>query len=308
MTQTVFKSKYPILEAAMNRGSTLPLALAVYEAGGYPSICGWTYEKDWALMRSVVDSFVEKTGSNNLHLMFELEEIALDPQPVMQMIYDYQIKTVELLYGQRNKTFKELNFLYETINRPLAEKGVNLFRRCNNLQQPDWMQKQYLTGYCIKGHESAGVIGQWSVKDLVIEQKKITPDAKIIPYGGVGTADHVKEYLDIGVEIIAVGTLLAFSKESTVKEETKKKVIESKSSNVSTHLYNGNVQIKRNVLEFEEYTGVDRYINDSNRTASLLEGLYGSTNQGHIYIGKSIDYVKEILPAKTIIENLCSKV
>ncbi len=307
MSQRIFNSKFPILEAAMNRGSTLPLALAVHAAGGYPSFCGWTYEKNWNLMRSVVGEFIEKSGSNNVHLMFELEEISLDPTPVMQMIYDYKISTVELLYGQRNKTFQELTFLYETINRPLAEKGVNLFRRCNVPQQLDWMKRQYLTGYCIKGHESAGVTGQWAVKDLVLEQKKLTPDAKLIPYGGVGTSDHVKEYIDIGVEIIAVGTLLAFSKESTVKEETKQKVLMSNFSNVTTDENNLNVKVKRNVLEFEKYTGPDT-VNDSNRTASLLEGLYGGTNQGHIYIGKSIDHVVKILPVKEIIENLCSKI
>ena len=42
MMQQVFQSQYPILEACMNRGSTVELAVAVHSAGGYPSLCSWT--------------------------------------------------------------------------------------------------------------------------------------------------------------------------------------------------------------------------------------------------------------------------
>lgn len=40
----IFNSKYPILEACMNRGSTIELALAVHDAGAYPSLCSWSYD------------------------------------------------------------------------------------------------------------------------------------------------------------------------------------------------------------------------------------------------------------------------
>ena len=60
----------------MNKGSTLPLALAVHCAGGYPSLCSWTYNRHFSAMQADLDQFVTETGSNCIHLSFELDELS----------------------------------------------------------------------------------------------------------------------------------------------------------------------------------------------------------------------------------------
>ena len=109
----IFKSKYPILEACMNKGSTLQLALALDKVGVYPSLCSWTYNKDFDLMQKELDMYVNKTGNNKIHLSFDLNELP-NPDICHKIIDSYKLPTVEIIFvdyvGQKteNIDFKKL--------------------------------------------------------------------------------------------------------------------------------------------------------------------------------------------------------
>lgn len=314
--QKIFNSKFPILEACMNKGSTLPLAIAVHNAGGYPSLCSWTYNKHFSAMQQDLDKFVAITGSNKIHLSFELDELP-NPAVCHNIIKSHNIPTMEIIYGYSESPRPKEEFLPDTEKQlqellgPLHDMGVKIFRRIYQPMDEETRQRHHIDGFCIKGLEAAGFGSFIPVKDLFLKQQELTPTAYLIPYGGIGTAKQVKDYLDLGAEIVAVGTLLAMSLESPIKTETKLAAICAKKEDITQVTHNFNMENntvanrKHNALKFEPYTGKD----DANGTAGLVHGIWKkNSNVGHVYLGHGIDHVNEILPCEQIISNLVSNI
>ena len=308
MTQQVFKSQYPILEACMNKGSTLPLALAVHRAGGYPSLCSWTYNRHFSAMQADLDQFVAETGSNCIHLSFELDELS-ELSVCYNIVKSHGVPTIEIIYGQTNapgvdnSTFIDMDRAVAELLKPLHDMGTKIFRRIYEPVDQETMKQHYLDGFCIKGLEAAGFSGFEPVHDLFLKQKELTPDAMLIPYGGIGTAAQVREYLDLGAEMVGIGTVLALSEESTIKHETKLAVIAARKDDLKQvrHVYPDGKERKQNMLQFEPYQGRD----DANGTAGLVQGIWKKNSKvGHIYVGHSVDHIDSILPCNQIIKNL----
>jgi NAD(P)H-dependent flavin oxidoreductase YrpB (nitropropane dioxygenase family) len=307
MTQQIFQSRYPILEACMNRGSTVELAVAVHAAGGYPSLCSWTYNQHSQAMQQDLDRFVKLTNSNRIHLSFELNEF--DNQVVHDIVRSHRIPTIEIIYGKTN-TFRptdsesELEVALLRLLGPLKEQGTRIFKRVYETVDPDTMDRHLLDGFCIKGAESAGFSSYTPVRETFLKQRELTPDAMLIPYGGIGTAGQVQDYIELGAEMIAVGTVLALSAESTMATETKLAAIQKQSQDLvqSTHDFGG-VERKQSTLKFGNYSGPD----DANGTVGLVRGLNGKKNS-HVYLGHGIDHVDEILSCQEIIQRLVEKI
>jgi NAD(P)H-dependent flavin oxidoreductase YrpB (nitropropane dioxygenase family) len=305
MSQKTFQSTYPLLEACMNKGSTVELAIAVHQAGGYPSLCSWTYNGKPELMQRDLDQFVKATGSNRIHLSFELHEYT--DKEVYNIVKSHMIPTIEIIYGDKNtfrltSTEQELTDDIVSLLKPIKALGTQVFKRIYDNVSQAMMDQHLIDGFCIKGSESAGFTGYVSVRELFLQQKAMTPDAMLIPYGGVGTAEQVKEYIDLGAETVAVGTVLALSAESPLSTETKLAAIKKQSKDLIqfSHVV-GNVERKQNALQFEPYQGPD----DANGTIGLLRGMRGKSD-GHVYLGQGIDHVQEIQSCKQIIQRLAS--
>ena len=309
--QTVFQSKFPILEACMNKGSTVELAVAVHRAGGYPSLCSWTYNGRLNLMQRDLDEFVKQTNSNQIHVSFELNEL-VKPEVCHDIIKSHNVPTVEIIYGYTDTTREYDEFSLETEEivrtslRMLHELGVKIFKRSYSPVDAETMKRHFLDGFCVKGNDAAGFTSTIPTRDLFLQQRALTPDAMVIPYGGVGTAEQVKDYIDLGAEMIAVGTLLAMSAESPIKTETKLAAINATKEDLKSrpHTFpvgNDKVERKQNMLQFGPYQGRD----DANGTLGLVKGLYDKKHQlGHAYLGHSVDQVTSILPCSEIIQNL----
>lgn len=343
MKQKIFNSKYPILEACMNRGSTVELAVAVHNAGAYPSLCSWTYseptltiaERLQALKNDVI-SFMTITKSTNIHISFELEEFYNYDQPdefdwdyfrkniriCHDIVREFAIPTVEIIHGNSNSprpghfTDTDISNCLIELTQPLHTMGTKIFNRSYDPVPEETRKKYFFDGFCVKGTDSSGFGGTtYSVKELFLLQKQSTPDACVIPYGGIGTSSQVKEYFDLGADIVGIGSLFAFSKDSTVNNSTKNLVISSNKDKLQKfeHVFvvdNKMVRRKQSMLALKnKQTGHD----DFNHTQSLTSGLYGqsSTNQntrirntGHIYIGNAIDHINELLSVRQIVQNL----
>ena len=291
----------------MNRGSTVELAVAVHRAGGYPSLCSWTYNQRNQAMQQDLDRFVKLTNSNCIHLSFELNEF--DNQVVHDFVRSHSIPTVEIIYGNTN-TFRptdsesELEVTLLQLLGPLKEQGTHIFKRVYEAVDQDTMDRHLLDGFCIKGLESAGFSSYTPVRETFLKQRELTPGAMLIPYGGIGTADQVQDYVELGAEMIAVGTMLALSTESTMATETKLAAIQKRSQDLVqlTHDFGG-VKRKQSALKFGNYAGPD----DANGTIGLVRGLNGKKDS-HVYLGHGIDHVNEILSCQQIIQNLVEKI
>ena len=301
----IFQSQYPILEACMNKGSTLDLAVAVYQAGGYPSLCSWTYNGKHELMQRDLDQFVKITGSNKIHLSFELEEY---PSAVVyDIVSSHNIPTIEIIYGDKN-TFRptgseeELTEDVIKLLQPIKALGTKVFKRIYDNVDQATMDRHLLDGFCIKGAESAGFSSTTPIKESFLRQREFTPTAMLIPYGGIGTAEQVREYMELGAEMVAVGTVLALSIESPMSTETKLAAIKAQSKDLIQFSHTvANVERKQSALQFKPYEGPD----DANGTMGLIRGLRGKET-GHVYFGKGIDHVTELRSCQEIISDLSS--
>ena len=291
----------------MNRGSTVELAVAVYAAGGYPSLCSWTYNGHSQAMQQDLDRFVKLTNSNRIHLSFELNEF--DNQVVHNIVRSHRIPTIEIIYGKTN-TFRptdsesQLEVALLRLLGPLKEQGTQIFKRVYETVDQGTMDRHLLDGFCIKGAESAGFSSYTPIRETFLKQRELTPSAMLIPYGGIGTANQVQDYIELGAEMIAVGTVLALSAESTMATETKLAAIQKQSQDLvqSTRDFGG-VERKQSTLKFGNYAGPD----DANGTIGLVRGLNGKKDS-HVYLGRGIDHVDKILSCEQIIQNLVEKI
>lgn len=310
MPQQIFKSQYPILEACMNRGSTLPLALAVHMAGGYPSLCSWTYGKDLSKMQADLNKFVAITKSNKIQLSFDITPWS-DPTVCHKIVKSHNVPTIEIIYSgtilSESKTVHITDEQIIAFIKPLHDMGVKIFKRIYEPHTQESMDKHFIDGFCIKGEESAGLNSLGSVKDNFIKQKELTPSAYLIPYGGVGTAQQVKEYIDLGCEMVGVGTLLALSKESSIKQQTKLAAVVAKKEDM-VHFERKYITEDSKILVRRQTAlqfGPRLESDDHNGTQGLIAGVWEKdTDKGHVYLGHAVDNVTEILTCKKIIQNL----
>lgn len=293
----------------MNKGSSVELAVAVHAAGAYPSLCSWTYNRRPGAMRRDIEKFIDLTGSCHLHLSFELYE--LDDHDIQGMVADYNIPTIEIIYGQANtfnctKSIVQLEADLLSLLDPIKARGTRVFRRIYETMSADLAQRHMLDGFCIKGLESAGFGSFTPVRDLFLQQQRLTPHMILIPYGGVGTAEQVKDYINLGAEMVAVGTLFALSQESTVKLQAKLAAIETSSKDLTEFAHsfqtdNGIVSRKQTALQFRPYQGPD----DANGTMGLVQGIWKKhSDTGHVYLGHAVDHVTTLRTCHEIVADL----
>lgn len=306
MYNKFFNSKYPIIAAAMNGGSDLNLAIACHEAGIFPNLVLQYHlgknRIDYDLINESLKKFVKNTGG--AELIFTIDSRQMLDLKLMKILKFYQVSHLEFfpkveidqnpdrgeeIFGQKYDKAVSTMIKYLSPMKILKRTKTPCIHK-------------HSFAYCLKGSESAGFNGKYTTMDLFLEQKKLTPDAVLIPYGGIGTPEHVVDYISKGATAVAVGTLLAASKESPLSIETKTAMINYNSSDIIQFSETGQNALvlgnKEEVLKDNEHW---------NRLDSLKKGLYGDGKSGHIYAGKTIDYVNEIKSVKEIVQYLTSK-
>lgn len=323
MNSKFFTSKYPIVEASMYGGSDLPLAIACWDAGIFPSIYVHSMIKDDTYTDKVNDTlkeFIATTGSGNI--VFGIEFDDLFNTSLVKVLKSHKVSHLEVLpilrgntrdnseaewleknYGRRNVMDAVMKILApikimrrKTMFTSSSDNYWNPFGQYAKNNPMDY-------AYCVKGSDSAGWTGESTTAEMFATQKHLTPDAIVIPYGGVGTPEQVASYINNGATAVAVGTLLAASKESTLSVETKLAMISSKKDSITKLGDTGQNSL---ILGNKESVIQDRETSGWNRSKSLNIGLRGDGKSGHIYVGSAIDHITEIKSVKEIVEYLVS--
>lgn len=297
-----FESKYPIIEAPMNGGSDLNLALAVAEAGAFPSYWSWAEQHNDDLFE-VLSEFIKCTGTSNI-ILGGLDRSRLRDPILLKMIQDLKISHVEFLAEAEGGKISDINDVYadslSMAGLKFLKRTTKILTRLNFPNSSEILTNQF-DGFCLKGKESAGKTGKLSVSDLYDQQRALTPLKILVPYGGVGTPEQVKNYIDCGADAVGVGTLFAACKESPLSPGAKQKILESSSSNIS-YLTDSNrnalILSSGNLLQDEQ---------DLNRQASLEQGLRGDGTQGLLYAGTAVDHVTCLRTVKETVDYLVSK-
>jgi len=311
--QKYFNSRYPIVEAAMNQVSDLPLALACWEAGITPSLVVSEFvqfevtEKNYDRVNTLLKEFRHAAGSSDLVFSIGVEHFF--DRTLMRILKDHQVSHLEV-YAINNprdtlndweRIKIKLGNNYTTVMNGML-KYVSPMRVMYRRRNPEISLFDF--AYCLKGSDSAGSSGDnYTTWELFQAQKKLTPSAVLIPYGGVGTAEQVRDYVNLGAAAVGVGTLFAASHESNLSPAAKQSMILAQST---TRL----PDTKQNALILGD---LDTVVNDKiadgdwNRERSLTTGIQGDGTVGHIYAGAGVKHITKIQSVKEIVEYLTSE-
>jgi NAD(P)H-dependent flavin oxidoreductase YrpB (nitropropane dioxygenase family) len=290
----MFDCKYPIIAAPMNQVSELNLAIAVHNAGGFPSISGYCYETPNHLITDLED-FVKITGSSNLILA--IDEHWLLNANIVSTVRRLNISHLFKYFNENPKFSLESKLSWrEPIDKLLNTLDCKIIKQLSNFSEIEDLD----TIYFIKGSEGAGRPGVATTKELFEYYRQTAPDAKLVPVGGIGTANQVKHYIDNGAVAVSVGTLLAASAESCLTKEVKLAIVSAKKEDVVPF----DNCLKQNSLIFKKVNGND----NMNNTGSLKVGIKSNANVGHVFLGRGVDNITAIESTEYIIKNLVANI
>jgi hypothetical protein len=276
----------------MNQVSNVDLAIAIHNAGAFPSIIIHTFIKDNKfnsdLYKSELQRFQNKTNSTNLLLSIGFKLLLHDT--ITEPFFKLGFKHIELFHYFSNET--EWSSILERC-KYLEDKydAKIMFKISTNEMESD----SYYSTIILKGEEAAGRSSNTPkpIKEKFLEYRNMFPNTNIVPCGGIYNYEQVKFYMDNGALAIGIGSLFAASEESSLSIESKKKIINSSKSDITL---GGQLNFKglfSTILEDD----------DLNLTKSLHAGV-NNPDEGCIYMGDAIDHITEILPVKVIIDRL----
>lgn len=291
-----FGCDYPIIAAPMNRVSDAKLAIACHHAGIFPSLSlySWQNRHSIDINEHIVDreikTFQDATGSSKI--LISLASIDLFKDSVIKLLLDNDIKFLEFIASDYPSKF--IVDRSKTIKQQMKEiHGVD-FKIITKRLNSQNINPNAVDAIMYKSGEGAGR-GENSI-DINVELENFKtqyPTLPIIMSGGIGCSDDIKKYMALGCIAVCIGTLLAASEESSISYETKLKMIEATTIDISrTKVSNQSAIIFSNLPD-----------DDMNNTNSLIKGI-SNPSQGLIFAGKGINHIKSIKPVKDIVQDL----
>ena len=290
-----FDSQWPIVEAAMNQGSSLELAIAVHRAGGFPSL--WMDWTNFAQCQDILKKFIDVVGKASV--MIPLSRHNLCQPDIIEFISDMKVSHCEVFPSDNQG---KVDDIYQWLDNPRVPSAVRFLKRTSRvlLRIYDIIpadRYSWFDGFTIKGRESAGKTGHWSVPELFMAQMSRYPGSNLVPMGGVGHPDQVKWYMDRGAVGVGVGTVLAVSQESPLTNEVKQKIISMQKPQLLQ-------DTRQNCVMFENLPPIQEQ--DWNRSQSLQQGICGDGSRGHVYVGEGLVHVDQVRTVKEIMQLLVS--
>lgn len=264
--------KNKIIASPMNPLSTVEFAHACSKAGFWPSLTLFAYN-NLIDMQKAIDDSPEGTIISASHDLFSISF--------------KNLKIVEFI----SSPGCDID-LCKSIMKRLKDNNIEIIYKCVRLST----QGKHLIPYadCIelKTPDGAGFTND----DMPIdEQIDIVTNEFKKPYiigGGISTYKHVKNWFDRGAYAVYVGTIISASQESIMSKNAKLLLTKAKSKHLSKFKTHQQGII---ISEIKE--------DDFNHSMSSKIGIKTGT-KGHIYSGKGIDDINEILPLSEIYANL----
>ena len=279
----LFNSKYPIVAVAMNKVSDLNLAIATHNAGAVPSISAFNYS-DIRELQSDIQTF--NTKCPNAELIISINSNKIQELSVYNILIEEKVSHVEIILDHPSK-----GFLVNHLNK-LRDAGIKLILKGGN---PEYVRQ--VDGLVIKSSNGAGRVSDTrGLKFAINQAKELYPGIEFIGVGGIGNKNDIDNTLALGADYVGIGTLFAATKESCLSTEAKNKLVYNNSENLSQLRTTRGPQ---NALVFSKYRGHDT----GNNSLSLEAGIRTGT-QGHVFAGKGIDSITEIVSVDTLIKSL----
>lgn len=314
---SLFNTSYPIYCAAMNKVSDAKLASAVWEAGCMPSLTAFNYIIDdtqpsvashnrkihYNLMQHDIDTFYTLSPLGKFVLSVDSQTINNDE--FFEIVVKNKINFLEIIVPVlkikntklTEDTIKTLTALqhnlkrYKDLNVKIILKGLTRF-------VPLEIESHFpnlFDGFILKGPDSAGTVANKLYNRTLLEDQMSVlqqhPNCCLITTGGISNGKEAKLYLDNGASYVGLGTIFAFSAESSISNDSKLAAIGKQIERFEDTNQNAIIFSTENINEF-----------DNNHTASLEFGV--KSVKGHLFAGRGITNITSIKTVKEIVEEI----
>ncbi|WP_461570638.1 enoyl-[acyl-carrier-protein] reductase FabK [Thermincola ferriacetica] len=286
--------EYPILQGGMAWVSTAELAAAVSEAGGLGIIGAGHAPAEW--VRDEIRKARERTNKP-----FGVNVMLMSPhvEEVMQVVLQEKVPVITTGAGSPGKYIPALK-----------ENGTRVIPVIPSVALAKRMEKAGADAVVAEGMESGGHIGELTTMAMV-PQIVDAVDIPVIAAGGIADGRGLVAALALGAKGIQVGTRFMCAEECTIHPNVKEFILKAKDRDtVITGRITGHpVRCLKNKLtkEFEDME--ERRVSVEELEAlgvgSLKKAMVdGDIEMGSVMVGQIAGMVKEIKPARAIIEEI----
>lgn len=284
----------------MNKVSESKLAIAVSNAGCLPSIsfynCIFKGNYDLKYMKEEIDSFFSNSKGS---LVLSMGLHNLEKEMVMNFVLENKADIIEIIIEDATVSTKKLDNwkLVERVERvlfPLKVDKKKLILKSISKELIELFENtvpHIFDAYVLKGPDGAGNVSTKTnlEKDLAYLVNKFK-DIKLIPSGGIATAQRIANFTKQGFDYVGVGTVFALSQESVIDVKTKERLL-------GKELVKFNDTGQNAVI----FSLVDDF--DKNHTAGLQHAIKGE-NKGHVFAGSGLKTISKIKPVAEIVKEL----
>lgn len=296
---SLFNIKYPIIQGGMIWASGYKLASAVSNAGGLGLIgAGSMYPE---ILREHIQKCKKATNKPfgvNVPLLYpNIEEI-------IKIIVDEDVRIVFTSAGNP-KTWTTF----------LKERGITVVHVVSSSIFALKAQESGVDAVVAEGFEAGGHNGREETTTLtLIPMVKDKISIPLIAAGGIATGSGMLAAMVLGADGVQAGSRFAASLESSLHENFKQTIIKVKEGDTQLTLKElAPVRLVKNkfyqnVQQLYEKCPTKEELANLLGRARAKRGMFeGDLDEGELEIGQIAGLIKEILPAKEIIDNMIAE-
>ena len=291
---SLFNIKYPIVQGGMIWNSGYKLASAVSNAGGLGLIgAGSMYPEILREHIQKCKKATDKPYGVNVPLLYpNIEEI-------MKIIVDEEVKIVFTSAGNP-KTWTSF----------LKEKGITVVHVVSSSVFALKAQEAGADAVVAEGFEAGGHNGREETTTLtLIPMVKDKISIPLIAAGGIATGEGMLAAMVLGADGVQVGSRFAASLESSSHENFKQTIIELQEGGTQLTLKElAPVRLIKNKFYqdvqqlYEKCPSKEELVTLLGRARAKRGMFEGDLEEGELEIGQIAGLIKEVLPAKEIID------
>lgn len=302
----LFGIEVPILLGAMQGLTTAELVAAVSNAGGLGVMAtsGFHDKEELRAELKKCKSLTDKPFAVNLTLLPSLGQF--DYPGFIEVCIEEGIKILETS-GRAPEKYME----------QIKAGGLKVIHKCTTVKHAKKAEKIGCDAVIIDGCEAGGHIGENDISSSVLWPAAV--DALSIPVvacGGVADGRGLAAAFCLGCEGATVGTRFFLSDEAPACMELKQNVAETatemdtilvtrKFTNTARMLKRG-LAIK--IRELEDNGGTLQEVFGLQNAAHMKHAFdTGDLEEGILTIGESVGLIHDVLPVKTIIDNMLAE-